>query len=156
LLVWFQVKGIVFGSDASGAFVDITSKSTAYLPLYEASIRRIRHVEDIGLIPGAKEEFVIIDENEADGLILSLRSIQYDLAWERCRQLQAEDVVVKGKVSFAYSKFQYQSMFTIDLCLLLMQIFMISILVILIKISYKMKQTKTVLIHLCVLCVAAY
>ncbi|RVW71609.1 30S ribosomal protein S1, chloroplastic [Vitis vinifera] len=33
-----------------------------------------------------------------DSLILSLRSIQYDLAWERCRQLQAEDVVVKGKV----------------------------------------------------------
>jgi small subunit ribosomal protein S1 len=93
-----KVKGIVFGSDASGAFVDITSKSTAYLPLYEASIRRIRHVEDIGLIPGAKEEFVIIDENETDGLILSLRSIQYDLAWERCRQLQAEDVVVKGKL----------------------------------------------------------
>jgi len=31
-------------------------------------------------------------------LILSLRSIQYDIAWERCRQLKAEDAVVKGKV----------------------------------------------------------
>ncbi|PNX92351.1 30S ribosomal protein chloroplastic-like [Trifolium pratense] len=93
-----EVTGTVFGSDASGAFVDVTSKSTAYLPLFEASIRKIRHVEDIGLIPGATEEFVIIDENEDDGLLLSLRSIQFDLAWERCRQLQSEDVVVKGKL----------------------------------------------------------
>ncbi|GAU43545.1 hypothetical protein TSUD_245100 [Trifolium subterraneum] len=93
-----KVTGIVFGSDASGAFVNIISKSAAYLPLNEACIRRIRHVEDIGLIPGAKEEFVIIEENEADGYLLSLRSVQFDLAWERCRQLQTEDVVVKGKL----------------------------------------------------------
>lgn len=114
--------------DSSGAFVDITSKSTAYLPLREASIRRIKHVEDAGLIPGVKEEFVIIGQNEIDdGLILSLRSIQYDLAWERCRQLQAEDAVVKGKVSFAYSEIQYIRQCLAYLCLLLMQIFIISI-----------------------------
>lgn len=42
---------------------------------------------------------MIIGEDEYDSsLILSLRSIQYDIAWERCRQLQTEDVVVKGKV----------------------------------------------------------
>lgn len=56
-------------------------------------------MEEAGIVPGIREEFIIIGENEADdSLILSLRSIQYDLAWERCRQLQAEDVVVKGKV----------------------------------------------------------
>lgn len=92
----------MFGTDASGAFVDITSKSTAYLPLREACIRKIKHVEDVGITTGVKEEFVIIGQNEVDdGLILSLRSIQFDLAWERCRQLQAEDAVVKGKVGFA-------------------------------------------------------
>ncbi|RDX64130.1 30S ribosomal protein S1, chloroplastic, partial [Mucuna pruriens] len=84
---------------ASGAYVDITAKSTAYLPLQEASIRRIKNVEEAGIVPGLREEFVIIGENEADDtLILSLRSIQYDLAWERCRQLQTEDAVVRGKV----------------------------------------------------------
>lgn len=56
-------------------------------------------MEEAGIVSGVREEFVIIGENEADdSLILSLRSIQYDLAWERCRQLQAEDVVIKGKV----------------------------------------------------------
>ncbi|KAG5023745.1 hypothetical protein JHK85_020087 [Glycine max] len=57
-----QIKGTVFYTDANGAVVDITAKSSAYLPLQEACIHR------------------------------------FDLAWERCRQLQAEDVTVKGKI----------------------------------------------------------
>lgn len=62
-------------------------------------------MEEAGIVAGLKEEFVIIGENEADdSLILSLKSIQYDLAWERCRQLQAEDVVVKGKVGITFRK----------------------------------------------------
>ncbi|XP_031112241.1 30S ribosomal protein S1, chloroplastic-like [Ipomoea triloba] len=94
-----KVKGTVFSIDAYGALVDITAKSSAFLPLREASIHNIKNVEEAGIVPGLREEFVVIGENEADdSLILSLRSIQYDLAWERCRQLQAEDVVVKGKV----------------------------------------------------------
>lgn len=94
-----KVKGTVFATDNNGAYVDITAKSTAYLPLHEACIHRIKNVEEAGIIPGMREEFMIIDENQADDtLILSLRSIQYDIAWERCRQLKAEDAVVKGKV----------------------------------------------------------
>ncbi|GLT72941.1 hypothetical protein SLA2020_448350 [Shorea laevis] len=94
-----KVKGTVFSTDNNGALVDITAKSSAYLPIQEASIHKLKHVEEAGIVPGLKEEFVIIGENEADdSLILSLRNIQYELAWERCRQLQAEDVVIKGKV----------------------------------------------------------
>ncbi|KAJ9154644.1 hypothetical protein P3X46_027962 [Hevea brasiliensis] len=93
------VKGTVFMTDANGALVDITAKSSAYLPIQEACIHKIKHVEEAGIVPGLTEEFVIIGENEADdSLVLSLRAIQYDLAWERCRQLQAEDAIVKGKV----------------------------------------------------------
>ncbi|XP_073276596.1 small ribosomal subunit protein bS1c [Primulina huaijiensis] len=94
-----KVKGIVYNTDANGALVDITSKSSAFLPLREASIHSIKHVAEAGIVPGLREEFVIVGENPSDdSLILSLRSIQCDLAWERCRQLQAEDVVIKGKV----------------------------------------------------------
>ncbi|PWA68068.1 30S ribosomal protein S1 protein [Artemisia annua] len=94
-----KVKGTVFNVDVNGAYVDITAKSTAFLPLKEASIHGIKHVEEAGIVPGLREEFVIIGENEYDdSLILSLRKIQYDLAWERCRQLQAEDVMLTGKV----------------------------------------------------------
>ncbi|KAF1895507.1 hypothetical protein Lal_00044158 [Lupinus albus] len=94
-----EVKGTVFGTDAGGAYVDITAKSTAYLPLQEACIHRIKHVNEAGIVSGVRQEFVIIGEVEADdSLILSLKSIQFDLCWERCRQLQSEDVVVKGKI----------------------------------------------------------
>ncbi|KAL1806766.1 hypothetical protein ACET3Z_029834 [Daucus carota] len=94
-----KVTGTVFNTDANGALVDITAKSSAYLPVREVCIHDIKHVKEAGIVPGLREEFVIIGENSNDdSLILSLRSIQYDLAWERCRQLQAEDVVVKGKV----------------------------------------------------------
>ena len=87
-------------TDQNGALVDITAKSSAYLPVQEACIYKIKHVEEAGIYPGLVEEFIIHGENPADdSLILSLRSIQYELAWERCRQLQGEDVVVKGKVS---------------------------------------------------------
>ncbi|KAJ0092759.1 hypothetical protein Patl1_24810 [Pistacia atlantica] len=97
-----KVKGTVFCTDKNGALVDITAKSSAYLPVQEACIYKIKHVEEAGIVPGLKDEFVIIGENEADdSLILSLQSIQYELAWERCRQLQAEDVTVKGKVVHA-------------------------------------------------------
>ncbi|QCD80108.1 30S ribosomal protein S1, chloroplastic [Vigna unguiculata] len=94
-----KVKGTVFYTDNNGAVVDITAKSSAYLPLQEASIRKVKHVEEAGIVAGLREEFLIIGENQSDdSLILSLRSIQYDLAWERCRQLQAEDAAVKGKI----------------------------------------------------------
>jgi hypothetical protein len=65
----------------------------------------LKHVEEAGIVPGLKDEFVIIGENDVDdSLVLSLRSIQYELAWERCRQLQAEDVVIKGKVGICTPK----------------------------------------------------
>ncbi|GMH18247.1 hypothetical protein Nepgr_020088 [Nepenthes gracilis] len=94
-----KVIGTVFATDGNGALVDITAKSSAYLPVQETCIHRIKNVREAGIVPGFREEFVIVGENQADdSLILSLKSIQYDLAWERCRQLQAEDVVVKGKI----------------------------------------------------------
>ncbi|GJZ06427.1 30S ribosomal protein S1, chloroplastic [Tanacetum coccineum] len=65
----------------------------------EASIHGIKHVEEACIVPGLHEEFVIIGENEYDdSLILSLHKIQFDLAWECCRQLQAEDFMLIGKV----------------------------------------------------------
>lgn len=85
---------------SNGAYVDIQSKSTAFLPLDEACLLDVNHIEEAGIRAGLVEEFMIIDENPGDEtLILSLQAIQQDLAWERCRQLQAEDVVVTGKVS---------------------------------------------------------
>ncbi|KAJ0980564.1 hypothetical protein J5N97_008819 [Dioscorea zingiberensis] len=94
-----KIKGAVFMTDAKGAHVDIFAKSSAYLPLHEACLHKIKNVAEAGIQPGLQEEFIVVGENvREDCLILSLRSIQCDLAWERCRQLQFEDVAIKGKV----------------------------------------------------------
>ncbi|CAN1806295.1 30S ribosomal protein S1, chloroplastic [Linum perenne] len=94
-----KVTGTVFITEQYGAWVDINAKSAAVLPVEEASIYNLKHVEEAGIFPGYTGEFMIIGEDDDDdSLILSLKETQYDLAWERCKQLQAEDVTVKGKI----------------------------------------------------------
>ncbi|KAK6935997.1 hypothetical protein RJ641_033027 [Dillenia turbinata] len=60
------MKGAVLNVDANGAPVDITAKSSAYLPVQEACIHKIKHVEEAGVVPGIREEFVIFGENDDD------------------------------------------------------------------------------------------
>lgn len=95
-----KVNGTVVMTEANGAYVNITAKAMAFLPIYEASIYRVRHVCEAGIVPGLQEEFVVVGKDPSAGnLILSLKSLQFDLAWERCRQLQAENAAVTGKVT---------------------------------------------------------
>ncbi|XP_024386702.1 small ribosomal subunit protein bS1c [Physcomitrium patens] len=94
-----MVKGVVFKSDYNGALIDIGAKAPAYLPMGEACIHKLRSVEEVGLYPGTEEEFVVIKDDDDNGrMILSLRKIQYDLCWERCAQMLADDVVVRGTI----------------------------------------------------------
>uniref|UniRef100_A0A0C9RQQ1 TSA: Wollemia nobilis Ref_Wollemi_Transcript_1497_1617 transcribed RNA sequence n=1 Tax=Wollemia nobilis TaxID=56998 RepID=A0A0C9RQQ1_9CONI len=102
LEVGSTVRGIVIETDAYGTMVDINDKAPAFLPLEESCLYDIRFPGEIGLYPGLEDNFLITGEDEQDGtLILGLRDMQLELAWERCRQLQAEDVVVKGLVTSA-------------------------------------------------------
>lgn len=90
---------MVFKSDYNGALIDIGAKAPAYLPMAEACIHKLRSVEEVGLYPGTEEEFVIVKDDDDNGrMILSLRKIQHELCWERCAQLLADDVVVRGTV----------------------------------------------------------
>ncbi|CAK9221717.1 unnamed protein product [Sphagnum jensenii] len=92
------VKGIVFKTDYNGALIDIGAKAPAYLPLSEACIYKLKNVEEMGLVAGVEEEFSIIRDDDDNGrMILSLKKLQYDFSWERCRQLQVDDVVIRGK-----------------------------------------------------------
>ncbi|KAL9254060.1 Small ribosomal subunit protein bS1c-like protein [Drosera capensis] len=94
-----KVKGTVCSVDLYGASIDLEGKALAYMPLEEASIFSLNSVQEAGFVPGSTEDFVIISENRTEDLfIVSAREIHYQLAWERCRQLLAEDVTVKGLV----------------------------------------------------------
>lgn len=89
----------MFKADFNGALIDIGAKAPAYLPLQEACIHKLKSVDEVGLFPGIEEEFVIVRDDDDNGrMILSLKKLQYDLCWERCRQMQTDDVVLRGKV----------------------------------------------------------
>jgi small subunit ribosomal protein S1 len=62
------------------------------------SINRVDSPEEVLQSNETREFFILTDENEDGQLTLSIRRIEYMRAWERVRQLQAEDATVRSGV----------------------------------------------------------
>jgi small subunit ribosomal protein S1 len=92
------VAGTVFNLEPRGALIDIGAKTAAYIPIQEMSINRIDNPEEVLQPNETREFFILADENEDGQLTLSIRRIEYMRAWERVRQLQAEDATVRSLV----------------------------------------------------------
>ncbi|WP_267384082.1 30S ribosomal protein S1 [Cyanobacterium sp. uoEpiScrs1] len=92
------VPGTVFSMEPRGALIDIGAKTAAYIPIQEMSINRVDDPEDVLQSNETREFFILTDENEDGQLTLSIRRIEYMRAWERVRQLQAEDATVRSNV----------------------------------------------------------
>ncbi|MDG2989803.1 30S ribosomal protein S1 [Candidatus Synechococcus calcipolaris G9] len=92
------VPGTVFSIEPKGALIDIGAKTAAYIPIQEMSINRIDTPEEVLQSNETREFFILADENEDGQLTLSIRRIEYMRAWERVRQLQAEDATVRSQV----------------------------------------------------------
>jgi small subunit ribosomal protein S1 len=92
------VAGTVFSLEPKGALIDIGAKTAAYLPIQEMSINRVDALEEVLQSGETREFFILTDENEDGQLTLSIRRIEYMRAWERVRQLQAEDATVRSQV----------------------------------------------------------
>ncbi|MBD1919904.1 S1 RNA-binding domain-containing protein [Microcoleus sp. FACHB-831] len=94
------VVGTVFRLEPTGALIDIGVETAAYIPLREMSIAEIDSPEDV-LQLNETREFLIVVEYDREGnpiLCLSIRRLEQKLAWERVRQLQAEDITLYAKV----------------------------------------------------------
>jgi small subunit ribosomal protein S1 len=92
------VAGTVFSLEPRGALIDIGAKTAAYIPIQEMSINRVDAPEEVLQSNETREFFILTDENEDGQLTLSIRRIEYMRAWERVRQLQAEDATVRSQV----------------------------------------------------------
>lgn len=92
------VPGTVFSIEPRGALIDIGAKTAAYIPIQEMSINRVEAPEEVLQANETREFFILTDENEDGQLTLSIRRIEYMRAWERVRQLQAEDATVRSEV----------------------------------------------------------
>lgn len=92
------VPGTVFSMEPKGALIDIGAKTAAYIPIQEMSINRVDDPSEVLQSNETREFFILTDENEDGQLTLSIRRIEYMRAWERVRQLQAEDATVRSNV----------------------------------------------------------
>jgi small subunit ribosomal protein S1 len=92
------VAGTVFSIEPRGALIDIGAKTAAYIPIQEMSINRVDQPEEVLQNNETREFFILADENEDGQLTLSIRRIEYMRAWERVRQLQAEDATVRSLI----------------------------------------------------------
>lgn len=92
------VAGTVFSMEPRGALIDIGAKTAAYIPIQEMSINRVDDPSEVLQPNETREFFILTDENEEGQLTLSIRRIEYMRAWERVRQLQAEDATVRSNV----------------------------------------------------------
>lgn len=90
--------GRVYQYEPKGALVDIGAKASAFCPIAEMSIVKLDKPEESHML-GEEREFEVISGEDQNGqLRVSIRRIQYALAWERVKQLQAEDVTVFAEI----------------------------------------------------------
>ncbi|MBD3883790.1 S1 RNA-binding domain-containing protein [Phormidium tenue FACHB-886] len=93
------VRGKVANYDSDGVYVDIGGKAAAFLPLEEASLKRVTNLQEF-LPTGEEREFLIIREQDADGQItLSLRQLEIRQAWENLAELQENNQTIQARVS---------------------------------------------------------
>eukprot|EP00898_Chlorokybus_atmophyticus_P007617 jgi/Chlat1/7857/Chrsp66S07290 len=93
-----KVKGTIFKVDNKGAYADVGAKAAAFCPIHECSIVTIDKVEEAVSV-GETREFEITRDDDPEGVLtLSIRKLEYETAWQRVKQLNAEDVMVKGEV----------------------------------------------------------
>ncbi|ASC73788.1 30S ribosomal protein S1 [Halomicronema hongdechloris C2206] len=93
------VQGMVIAMDSDGAYVDIGGKAAAFLPLREASLKRLSHLEDV-LTAGDSYDFLVIRDQDADGqVLLSLRQLQLQALWEKLATWQADNATLEVKVT---------------------------------------------------------
>ncbi|CAM9110511.1 unnamed protein product [Ectocarpus sp. 12 AP-2014] len=92
------VKGTVIQFEPSGALIDIGAKATAYMPAREASLDEVESMEGLLELDETMDVMIISDENEMGQVQVSIRRIQYEKAWSKVEDMQAEDVVFEGPI----------------------------------------------------------
>jgi small subunit ribosomal protein S1 len=93
------VRGKVAGYDSDGVYIDIGGKAAAFLPLEEASLKRVTNIAE-WLPQGEERDFLIIREQDADGQVtLSIRQLEIRQVWQRLLELQETQQSVQARVS---------------------------------------------------------
>lgn len=88
------IAGTIFSRETRGYLVDIGADNAAYLPNDEIYLKTQKKY--IELNQHERQEFFILAYNEpTQQLVLSLRRLNYLIAWDRVKQLSHENIIIK-------------------------------------------------------------
>lgn len=92
-------KAVEYSSD--GVFVDIGGKSSGFIPLPEMALERVTEADLPAILPLEEEqEFYILRGQDDNGqVILSLRQLQLQQAWEELQAIQESDKTLQMEVA---------------------------------------------------------
>jgi small subunit ribosomal protein S1 len=94
-----MVRGKVAGYESDGVYIDVGGKAAAFLPLEEASLRRVVNLQEF-LPEGEERDFLIIREQNEDGQVtLSLKQLEIKQAWSRLTALQEDGKTLQARIS---------------------------------------------------------
>jgi len=92
------VKGTIIKVDKGGIFVDIGSKTEAFLPLKELSNVPFSSPEDIVSVGDEKEFYIVKEENEEGQIMVSLRRVHYAKNWDKLNEFRQNEETITAKV----------------------------------------------------------
>ena len=93
------VRGKVLQYESDGAYVDIGGKSTAFVPLMEASFKPVTDLSDV-LPLHEEQDFLIIRDQDAEGQVtLSRRQLEIQQIWVRLVEMQENSQTVEVRVN---------------------------------------------------------
>lgn len=93
------VRGKVFAYASEGAYIEIGGKSSGFVPLHEASLRRVVDLSEV--LPLHEEmDFLIIREQDADGQVtLSRRQLELKRVWDELAEISESGKSVEMRVT---------------------------------------------------------
>lgn len=92
------VNGTIVKIDKGGIFVDIGSKTEAFLPLKELSNVPFSSPEDIVSVGDQKEFYIVKEENDEGQITVSLRRVHYAKNWDKLNEIRQNDETIDVRV----------------------------------------------------------
>lgn len=91
------VAGTIFNQEKEGLLVDIGTTIAGYLPNSEISLKNIKtnNKKINTLINQTREFFILAKNHKSQQLLLSIKRLSYIRAWQRIKQLEQEDTIIK-------------------------------------------------------------
>lgn len=92
------VKGTIIKIDKSGIFVDIGSKTEAFLPFKELSNVPFSNPEDVVSMGDEKEFYILKEANEDGQITVSLKRVYFAKNWDKLNAIRQSDDTVTARV----------------------------------------------------------